>query len=84
MAVSQPDKLRKLKAIVTKRWLMHMGIVILFSCAVVLSSAKDDALKTAMKRGILALIIAILGEVGLTVAPFWVIFSVSYYMESWI
>jgi hypothetical protein len=82
--VSQPDKRQKLKSIVTERWLTHMGIVIMFSCAIVLSGTTDDALKTAMKRGILALIIAILGEVGLTVAPFWVIFSVSYYMESWI
>ena len=84
LSMSQPDKRKKLMSIITPRWLIHAGVIILFSCVIILSNTQNSQLKTAVKRGILALIIAMFGEVGLTIAPFWTIFAVSYFMESWI
>ena len=84
LAISQPDKWSALKRIVTARWLSGMALVALFSIAVAIWHGKNKDLVTSVKRGIMALIIAIMGEIGLTIAPFWTIFAVSYFMESWI
>ena len=46
----------------------------------------DDAKKTqeALKKAIIAFIIALFAELGLTIAPFWWVFVLAYYMEGWI
>ncbi len=52
-----------------------------------LPSIKDDEKKEkvseSMKRAIVALIIAILAQLDLSLAPFWVVFTFSYYMHGW-
>ena len=53
------------------------------------STADDDseeAKKTqeALKKAIIAFIIALFAELGLTIAPFWWVFVLAYYMEGWI
>ena len=37
----------------------------------------------SLKKGIIAFIIALLAELGLTITPFWLIFMISYYLEGW-
>ena len=46
----------------------------------------DDSrrLKEALKKALLAFIIALFAEVGLTIAPFWLVFTLAYYMDGWI
>ena len=84
LAMSQPDKWNALKRIATARWIGGMALVALFSAGVAIWHSKNQDLVTSVKRGIMALLIAIMGEIGLTIAPFWTIFAVSYFMESWI
>ena len=83
-AISQPEKWDRLVAIATPWWLANVLVLGIFSVAVLTLENMNPHLATAVKRGITALIIALLGEVGLTIAPYWTIFAVSYFMESWI
>ena len=48
------------------------------------NSEESKKVKTALKKAILAFIIAIFAEMGLTIAPFWLVFVLSYYLEGWI
>lgn len=84
LALSQPEKWKALTNIVTRKWLLNFTAVIAFSLWVAIVERKNTQMLTSVKRGIMSLIIAIFGEVGLTIAPFWTIFAVSYFMESWI
>jgi len=47
------------------------------------NTEKKEKVAESMKRGIIALIIAILAELELSLAPFWVVFTFSYYMHGW-
>ena len=84
LAVSQPDKWKVLMKIMNARWVAGIIAVAIFSLGVAVWHGKNQGLVTSVKRGIMALLIAIMGEIGLTIAPFWTIFAVSYFMESWI
>jgi len=84
LAISQAEKWKKLMKIITPRWIMGMGMVFAFCTWVALFQTKNAELRASVKRGVIALVIAILGEIGLTIAPFWTVFAVSYFMESWI
>ena len=86
---SERSKNKMIEIITTKSWILNMIIVILF-CFYILHTTKYDttkdaiAIKNSLKKGILALIIALLSELGLTIAPFWLVFVVSYFLEGWI
>lgn len=84
LALSQPDKWKALTKIITRKWLFNFAVVLAFSSWVAIFEKKNTHMLTSVKRGIMSLIIAMFGEVGLTIAPFWTIFAVSYFMESWI
>ena len=84
LAISQPDKWARLVAIMTPWWLANALFLGVFSAAVFTLQKTNKNLTTAVKRRIMALIIALFGEICLTIAPFWTIFAVSYFMESWI
>ena len=47
-------------------------------------SEDSRKLKIALKKSIITLIISIFSELGLTIAPFGLVFVLSYYMEGWI
>ena len=84
LAISQPEKWNKLVSIATPWWIANALILCTFSAFVLTIEKSNNSLSTAVKRGIMALIIALFGEIGLTIAPFWTVFAVSYFMESWI
>jgi len=44
---------------------------------------KKEKLAESIKRALVALIIAILSELNLSIAPFWVVFVFSYFMHDW-
>jgi hypothetical protein len=44
---------------------------------------KKEKLAESIKRAVIALIIAILAELNLSYAPFWVVFVFSYFMHDW-
>ena len=72
-----------------KSWLVNLLLIIGFIVYIIYSTKdndSDDAKKTqeALKKAIIAFIIALFAELGLTIAPFWWVFVLAYYMEGWI
>ena len=85
LALSQPEKWKALMKIINdKNWLIHFAMVVIFSGFMFLTYDNNQLLITSIKRGLMSLLIALFGEVGLTIAPFWTIFAVSYFMDDWI
>ena len=72
-----------------KKWVINLLLIIGFIAYIIYSTKDDDseeAKKTqeALKKAIMAFIIALFAELGLTIAPFWWVFVLAYYMEGWI
>ena len=72
-----------------KKWVINLLLIIGFIVYIMYSTKDDDseeAKKTqeALKKAIIAFIIALFAELGLTIAPFWWVFVLAYYMEGWI
>ena len=72
-----------------KRWLINFGVIILFIGYIVYTIRNDNRddsrrLKEDLKKALLAFIIGLFSEVGLTIAPFWLVFTLAYYMDGWI
>jgi len=72
-----------------KRWLINFGVIIVFIGYIVYTIRNDNSddsrrLKEALKKALLAFIIALFAEIGLTIAPFWLVFTLAYYMDGWI
>ena len=92
---SEKARKKTMELLNNKRWLVNMGAIVVFTIYLYYSlndrvklSAEElknrERLIEAYKRGLVALLIAILAEVGLTIAPFWIIFTLSYYMQGWV
>tara|TARA_Y100001968_G_C18799282_1_gene454834 strand:- start:9 stop:326 length:318 start_codon:yes stop_codon:yes gene_type:complete len=72
-----------------KRWVINFSMIIAFIIYIFYvtynnNSSESERLKTAIKKAIVALLIAIFAELGLTIAPFWLVFVLAYYLEGWI
>ena len=81
-----------------KTWVMGFIFVIIFSAYILSIKGKVDIFgkevfskeedvvktKTSVKKGIIAFIIALYAEIGLTIAPFWTVFVASYFLDNWI
>lgn len=85
---SARDKLYEL--FTTKVWVINFMIIMCFIAYVhfiELPSIKDDEKKEkiaeSVKRGLIALLIAMMAELKLSIAPFWIVFVFSYYMHGW-
>ena len=71
-------------------WMINFIVILCFIAYIhfiELPNIKDDEKKEkiaeSMKRAVVALIIAILAELNLSIAPFWVVFVFSYFMHGW-
>ncbi len=72
-----------------KKWFMHFLVLVGFSLYILKfyhgdEPEKDERLKESVKKGIFAFIIALLSEAGLSIAPFWAVFVVSYFLDGWV
>lgn len=72
-----------------KRWIINFLMIITFIIYIFYvthnnNSPESKRLKTSLKKAIVALLIAIFAELGLTIAPFWLVFVLAYYLEGWI
>ena len=92
---SEKARKKTIELLNNKRWLINMLGIVIFTIYLYYSLSdhtklSEEELKNrerlmeAYKRGLVALLIAILAEVGLTIAPFWIIFTLSYYMQGWV
>ena len=72
-----------------KSWLIQVFIIILFTIWISYTHKDSDKEESknyieSIKRALVGFIIAIFAELGLTIAPFWFIFVLSYYFNGWI
>ena len=63
-----------------KFWYYNFVIIIIFILYIIIYKKQDMLLYTALVKAIVAFIIAIYAEIGLTIAPFWTIFVVAYFL----
>ena len=72
-----------------KRWLINFLVIVAFIIYSIYETRNEEdehskKTKEALKKAIIAFLIALLAELGLTIAPFWLIFVLAYYMDGWI
>ena len=71
-------------------WMINFIVIMCFIAYIhfielpnIKDNEKKERLAESMKRAIIALIIAVLAELNLSIAPFWVVFVFSYFMLDW-
>lgn len=77
------------KIFTNKFFLVNVGIIIIFSSVILLQPEIDDSqtetelqrLKLSVKHGLIAALIALFAALDLKLAPFWLIFITSYYLD---
>tara|TARA_B100000674_G_C37650554_1_gene827722 strand:+ start:283 stop:624 length:342 start_codon:yes stop_codon:yes gene_type:complete len=78
-----------------KVWIINFLILIAFSIYIYYETSNKknktnkeikDMISTraSLKKALFGFAIAIFSELGLTIAPFWLIFTASYYLDDWI
>ena len=83
--INNPEKFSNLKKLLTnKRWLGHFALLILFSIAMFYYHPKHTHERESTKKALTAFIIAIFASIDLTIAPFWIIWVLSYSFENWV
>ena len=65
-------------------WSWNFLLILCFSIYILFHDKERENVKEATKKAIIAFIIAIFSELHLTIAPFWLVFLVSYFFEGWI
>jgi hypothetical protein len=77
-----------IKLIKNPKWFINL-LIIIFFCIYSIEFKRDHSADTlrlqgAIRKGILAFIIAILAHLELTIAPFWIVFALAYYSEGYV
>jgi|UniRef100_A0A6C0IPR1 magnesium-transporting ATPase (P-type) len=80
-----------LKSLVSNKfWVINMLIIVCFILYVhyielpeTEDKEKRKKIIDSIKKGFLALVVAVLAEIHLTIAPFWVVYAFSYYMHGY-
>jgi len=76
-----------------KKWLINFGLILFWSGYILLLNNQEyekehhetiKNLKIAVKKSLIAFIIAFLAFLDLTIAPYWLVFTFAYYTEDWI
>ena len=85
VAIIRADRLKEIKELfLNPRWLSNIIIVIIFSVYMTYTNRDDKKLKDAIKKASLALIIAVLAHIKMTISPFWIVFALAYYTDDWV
>ena len=83
--IDNPEKFSNFKKLVTsKRWFGHFLLLVLFSIAMFYYHPKHTHERESTKKALTAFIIAIFASIDLTIAPFWIIWVLSYSFENWV
>ena len=83
--VNNPEKFSNFKKLLTsKRWLGHLALLVLFSIGMFHYHPKHSHERESTKKALTAFIIAIFASIDLTIAPFWIIWVLSYSFENWV
>ena len=79
------EKWNKFKSIFTnRRWMKHFGFLITFVFSMFFLYPVRSHEREATKKALTAFIIAIFASIDLTIAPFWIIWVLSYSFDNWV
>lgn len=70
-----------------KSFLIYVGCITVFSYIVFSTKSKTDndkRFKEALRKGLAALIVAYLAHLDMIFAPFFVVFSLDYFLSGWV
>lgn len=77
-----------LKLINNKMWFFNFMVIMIFSVYIIdIDNEKGEKyikLQDAVRKGLLAFIIAILARLELTIAPFWIVFVLAFYGNGYV
>jgi len=69
-------------------WLINTVIIAIFSFYIInIKKGNDEEtikMQEAIRKGILAFMIAIFAHLELTIAPFWIVYALAYYAEGYV
>ena len=96
--INNPMRKSLLKELTTnKSWMIHFMIIIIFTAVIYYLNNSSQKMKhteeekkelkkhiEAIKKALLALVIALLVHFRLSIAPFWIVFFLAYYFDGWI
>ena len=92
---SRNAKNKLYELITNKSWVINFIILIIFTIFIYFSTKNENTkdkktmkdnnlIRESLKKALFGFMIAIFAELGLTIAPFWIIFTTSYYLSGWI
>ena len=83
--LNNDEKFKKFKSIFgNKKWLKHFALLLTFCVGNFLLYSRHSHEREATKKAITAFIIAIFASVDLTIAPFWIIWVLTYSFDHWV
>lgn len=81
---SDRNKIKKIKSLFSNtNWITHLSVLILFTLGSLIFSPEGSKEIIATKKAFVAFIIALFASLDLTIAPFWVIWILSYSFDTW-
>jgi len=83
-SVYRADRYKEIKELLTPIWIVNFILMILFGSFLEWYTGEDPLVQESLKKGMLAFIIALLAHLRMTIAPFWIVFVLSYYMSGWV
>ena len=83
-SVYKANRFSEIKELLNVRWLINFALMIAFGVYITSASDGDSKVKEALKKAVLAFIIAVLAHLRMTIAPFWIVFVLAYYLEGWV
>jgi len=88
IAIYRLDKGRKVYELFGSwSWLVNFIIITVFSAYVMSIQGHGEEIekvKDAARKGMLAFLIAIMAHLELTIAPFWIVFVLAYYLHGYV
>ena len=80
-----------IKLFKNRTWVINFVIMVAFSAYLILDKPKDSLSNKeynlrieALKKAIFGFIIALMVHFRMTIAPFWIIFYIGYYLNGWV
>ena len=83
---NKEDSRKKLFELLKNKFFMGSLVIVIIWCYISLSntstSKEDIKNREATKNAIIALLIAVMSELHLAIAPFWLVWLASYYLDT--
>lgn len=90
---SAKKRVKIMELFFNKAWLIGFITIICFSVWTIYSTKpgedgkitkENESKREALKKAIVAFIIALFSEINMSIAPFWLVFALAYYLDDWV